>query len=129
MKHSRTLNRREFTAQSALALLSGVTITVSACGGSSSSPASPSPSPAPGPAGANVLASIGANHGHTGEITRAELTAGGAVMLNIRGSADHPHTVQVTAPEVMQVAGGGRVVKTSSNDDGHTHSVTFNGGV
>ena len=51
MSDSNTLNRREFTAKSALALLSGVTITVSGCGGSSSSPSSPSPSPAPGPAG------------------------------------------------------------------------------
>jgi hypothetical protein len=129
MSDSNTLNRREFTAKSALALLSGVTITVSACGGSSSSPSSPSPSPASGSAGTSVIASIGANHGHTGVITRAELTAGGALMLNIQGSADHPHTVQVTAPEVMQIAGGGRVVKTSSNDDGHTHSVAFDGGV
>ena len=33
MKDPEKLNRREFTLQSALAVLSGVTITVSSCGG------------------------------------------------------------------------------------------------
>jgi hypothetical protein len=36
---------------------------------------------------------ISANHGHSAVITGAQLTAGGAVELNIRGTATHAHTV------------------------------------
>jgi len=42
------LSRREFTLQSALALLAGVVITVDGCGGSTTSP-SPRPPPPPPP--------------------------------------------------------------------------------
>ena len=47
MEH-RTLDRREFTLQSAMAILSAATITISGCGGGGSSPA---PAPTPGPTG------------------------------------------------------------------------------
>ena len=121
-------NRREFTAQSALALLSGVTITVNACSGGSSSPSSPTPTPVPnpGPVVNNVNGIVGTNHGHSAVITGVELAAGQALTLNIQGTSGHPHTVSVTASEVGQIAGSARVAKTSSNDDAHTHRVTFN---
>ena len=69
---------------------------------------------------------MSANHGHVATVTSAALQAGGAVSLNIRGSADHDHTVDLTTTEVGQVAGGTRVTKTSSSDAGHVHTVTFN---
>ena len=86
MSDVKRLNRREFTAQSALALLSGVTITVSACGGSSSNPSSPTPTPVPnpGPVVSNVNGIVGTNHGHSAVITDAELAAGQALTLNSR---------------------------------------------
>ena len=114
--------RREFTAQAVLALLAGVTVTVSSCGGSS--PAGPSPPPAGGGGGAS--ATVSANHGHVATITSAQVNAGVGVTLQIRGSADHPHTVSLSGPEVVQIGGGARVSKTSSSDDGHSHEVTFN---
>jgi outer membrane biosynthesis protein TonB len=50
---TRTLDRREFTVETVLAMLSGVTITVSACGGSGpqgpTAEASPTPVPTPQP--------------------------------------------------------------------------------
>jgi hypothetical protein len=119
------IDRREFTLQSAIAILSAATITISGCGGGSSPAPSPSPTPNPNPSG-DAAGSISGNHGHTAVITSAQLTAANAVQLNITGSATHPHTVEVTAAEVAQVAARQRVSKTSSTDDGHTHTVTFN---
>jgi hypothetical protein len=59
-------------------------------------------------------------------ITSAQLTAGGAVSLDISGSAGHPHTVQLSASDVMAIAEGTRVSTTSSNELAHDHVVTFN---
>ena len=133
--HANQWTRREFTVQSALAMLSGVTITLSSCGDSNSSTApsttsTSTPASAPASAG-DIVGAIGANHGHTAVITAAQLTTANAVDLDISGSANHPHTVNLTATEVGQIAGGTRVTKLSSNNDGsgfgsHTHTVTFN---
>ena len=114
--------RRAFTLQSVLALLSGVTITVTACGGGDS-PTSPGPGQT---SGNGVSGSVSANHGHSAVITGAQLSAGNVVTLDIRGTATHPHTVELTVGEVQQIAARQRVVKESSTDDGHRHTVTFN---
>ena len=131
MQKKTVLSRREFTAASALAALSGVAITISACGGSSNSSTSPAPVPTPAPtptpaAGGDVTGSVGSNHGHTAVITAAELTAGTNVVLDIQGTSDHPHTVILDAAEVAMIAGGQEVAKQSSNDMAHAHTVTFN---
>ena len=134
MQKRRTLSRRDFTLASALAALSGVTITISACGGSSSpsasTPSTPTTPPPTGGAGDEV-GSVGTNHGHTAVITAAEVTAGGDVLLDIQGSADHSHGVMLSAAEVMAIAADQRVSKESDNNDGegqgdHSHTVTFN---
>jgi hypothetical protein len=70
--------------------------------------------------------SITSNHGHSARISGAQLTAGGALQLDITGSATHPHTVQLSAGEVMDIAQSRRVSKESSEDTGHSHTVTFN---
>ena len=113
------ITRREFTVESALALLAGVAITVSSCGNDDdSNPTSPTDGGSSG--------TVSANHGHVAAITAAQITAGGALTLDIRGSADHPHTVTLTADEVRQIGAGQRVTKTSSSDSGHNHTITFN---
>ena len=66
------------------------------------------------------------NHGHTATITNADITAGGDVALDITGSANHPHTVSLSAAQVMQIGAGTRVSVASTNDAGHSHIVTFN---
>ncbi len=120
-----SLTRREFNAASVSALFVGMTVWMSGCGSdSASSPASPTPTPTAG--GGDKSGSISANHGHVATVTSAVLQAGGSVTLNIRGSADHNHTVDLSAAEVGQVAGSTRVSKESSNDSSHTHMVTFN---
>lgn len=116
------LDRREFTLAAALAMLSGVTITISGCGGSSS-PGSPTNPPQPS---SDKTGQISANHGHTAVITNAQLTAGGALALDIAGSGGHSHVVSLSAAEVVQIRDGQRVAKESSSEQGHTHTVTFN---
>jgi hypothetical protein len=114
------LDRREFTLAALLAMLSGVTITVSGCG--SSSPSSPTPTPT---SSSDKSGQISANHGHTVVITSAQLTAGGAVVLSLQGGG-HSHSVELSAGEVVQIRDGARVAKESSSSSGHSHTVTFN---
>ena len=126
-----TLSRREFTLEWAMMVLSGVIITVTGC--SDTSPSSPSPAPAPAPSpppaaptpGA-VQGSVSANHGHIATITAAELAGGSDIILQIQGDADHDHSVMLAASDLSQIAGGERVSRESSNDQAHTHFVTFN---
>ncbi|MFI4947114.1 MAG: hypothetical protein ACHP85_27805, partial [Burkholderiales bacterium] len=83
-----TFDRREFTVAAVLAALSGVTITISSCGGSDGSPTgNPNPTPTPTPAAGDKSGSSSGNPGHTAVITAAQLTAGGAVSLDIMGQA------------------------------------------
>ena len=75
--------------------------------------------------------SIANNHGHVATLSSAELTAGNAITLDIRGTADHTHTVPLGAAEVEQIRTGQRVTATSSTDSSptfgpHSHTVTFN---
>jgi hypothetical protein len=122
------IGRREFTRQGVIALLSTATITLVDCGGDSSPAPSPSPPPGGGGGGGggDVSGTISGNHGHTAVITAAQITAADSVSLDIRGTADHPHTVSLTAAEVGMIGSGQRVSTNSSSDDGHTHTVTFN---
>ena len=114
------LSRREFTVESVLAILAGVTITIAGCGGSSDSPSGPTPT------SGDVNGSISANHGHVATVTAAQVTSAGAVALDIRGQADHPHTVQLSADEITRIGARTQVAKTSTTDAGHSHIVTFN---
>ena len=52
--------------------------------------------------------------------------AGGALQLDITGSATHPHTVQLSAGDIGDIAEGRRVSRGSLMNDGHSHTVTFN---
>ena len=59
-------------------------------------------------------------------ITAAQFTAGQAITLTLLGAATHTHTVALSQAELTQISGGTRVQKTSSTDNTHTHTVTFN---
>jgi hypothetical protein len=118
------LDRREFSLAAALAVLSGVSITVSACGGGYSSPTTPTPTPAP--TSGDKIGQISANHGHVAVITGAQLTSPTDINLDITGTAGHTHHVPLSAAEIGQIAANTRVTKTSTTDSGHNHDVTFN---
>lgn len=124
---NRNMPRREFTVQSALAVLGGVAITITGCN-DSDGPASPTPAPsAPPPAArGDETGVVSANHGHVAVITGAQLTSANALALDITGSSNHPHRVEITASELSGIASGQRVSKLSTTDFGHNHTVTFN---
>jgi hypothetical protein len=127
---NRDFSRREFTAASVMALLAGVTVTISACGGGSSPSGptpnpTPTPTPTPAPSG-DKTGVVSANHGHVAVVTAAQITMAGSVSLDIHGMADHTHTVELSAAEVQQIGAGAKVAKISSNTLSHDHTVTFN---
>ena len=129
MKQERLLDRREFTAEAALAALAGVVITVSGCGGGGGGYSSPSSPSTPSPAGGNSSdksGTISSNHGHLAVVTGAQLIVGGAVQLDIRGSADHTHVVTLAADAIQAIQAGRPAVTDSTSSTGHVHSVTFN---
>jgi hypothetical protein len=59
-------------------------------------------------------------------ITAAQLTAGNAITVTLTGAATHTHTVALSQAELSQINAGTRVQKTSSTDNAHSHTVTFN---
>jgi len=124
MAFDETWDRRQFTRASVLALLSGVAITVSDCSSYGGSPTSPSGG-GDGNSG-DEEGVISANHGHRAVITDVQLKAGNGVTLDIQGTANHPHTVELTAQQIQAIADGQRVSQLSSTDQAHSHTVTFN---
>jgi len=120
------LDRREFTLAAILAMLSGVTITISGCGGGSSSPTTSTPPTTQPPAAGDKVATISANHGHTATITAAQLTAGGDLTVQLTEGSGHTHSVGLTGAEIVQIRDNQRVSKESSSNSGHSHTVTFN---
>ena len=79
-----------------------------------------------GPSGQGEVGTISVNHGHTVTITTAQITAGGALSVDIRGTADHPHTISLTAAQVVSIGQNQQVSVVSTTDDLHNHTVTFN---
>jgi hypothetical protein len=112
------IGRREFTLQSALAILAGVVITVDGCG-SKSTPTTPAP------VVTDVNGVIAGNHGHTAGVTAARITTGSAFTLDIQGTATHPHTVDLSQAELSSLKSRQAVTKDSTNVNSHTHSITF----
>jgi hypothetical protein len=121
---SRTLTRREFTLDAALAVLAGCVITISdACGSSTS----PTPAPA---APTDINGAISANHNHVALITAAQITAGNAIVLSIQGTAAHNHTVAISQADLTALRNRQTVSRESSTDlsntfGNHSHTVTF----
>ena len=126
-------DRRHISALAALALLGGPAIAIVGCGGgggSSPSPTSTPPPATPPPAAScpqgNACGQVSVDPQHHAEITAAQLGAGGALTLDIRGSATHTHTVELTGAEVVAIRERQRVEKVSSTTLSHDHLVTFN---
>ena len=112
------VTRREFTVQSALAILSSVVITVSGCD-DDSTPTSPTPS--------DVQGNVAANHPepHVVTVSGAQITAGNAVTLTLTGTSTHTHTVELTQSDLGTLRNRQPVTKTSTTDTFHSHGVTF----
>jgi hypothetical protein len=72
--------------------------------------------------GTNVI--IGTNHGHAMTVSKADVTAGVDKLYDLQGVSPHPHTVTITAADFTMLQANTMIIKTSSNDAGHTHSIT-----
>ena len=113
------LDRRHFTRTALMTMLAGVTVTVWGC---SKNPSSPSN---------GRTGDVIGNHGHQAVITNAQLAGNNGIILDIRGTADHPHSVELTVAELNQISAGQRLGKNSSTDPSstvgtHNHLVQFN---
>ncbi len=111
-------------------LIAVPTYTLVNCSSSDDSSDGPDPDPDPnGNAIANCLdngtvSSISANHGHTLSVSRNDIEAGVEKMYSIQGSSGHDHMVTITADDFVDLQGNNNITVNSTNDDGHTHSVT-----
>ena len=69
---------------------------------------------------------------HIAVISAAQLSAGTALTINIKGQAFHSHTLSLTDTQVRLIAAGCRVLQISSTDThssgsgAHSHTVAFN---
>jgi hypothetical protein len=103
-----------------LAFAFAVGVTVAGCGDDDNgSPTSPSPT---NQAATGVVAN---NHGHVATVAAADVSTGRAVTLDIRGTADHAHTLELTNDDVVRLQTRQRVERDSSPNNSHTHRVTF----
>jgi hypothetical protein len=118
MKDRDTIDRRAFTRQSLMAMLAGVTITLSGCG-DDDDPNGPTP--------ASETGDISANHGHTAVVTGAQLTGNATIVVDFQGAANHTHTLELTIAELTQIRNQTRLVKDTTVTNAHSHTVTFNG--
>ncbi len=67
---------------------------------------------------------IGSNHGHTINVTMADVSAGVDKTYDISGTS-HLHMVTITAAQFAMLAANTQVSLTSTTGTGHTHSVTI----
>ena len=118
MSDENFLTRREFTLESALAILSAATITITGCGDDDG--------PDSGPSGQGEVGSISANHGHSVSISAAQITAGGALNLQLSSGNGHTHTIDLTAAQVVAIGQNQQVSVVSTTNEAHNHTVTFN---
>src|SRR5262245_60441494 len=117
MAQSRGMDRREFAEKALMAMLAGVTVTITGC--KSGNPVEATPPP---PDRAGVIAN---NHGHVATITAVQQMAGGNVSISIQGTASHNHVLELSAAEVSTIKSGLQVTKSSLMTNNHMHTITF----
>jgi len=121
------IDRRAFNVAWAYALLGGAAITIAGCGGSDSPTTPTNNNTTPPPAAAtDKEGTVSNNHGHRALITAAQLTAGGALEINIESTGTHGHMLTLDPSDILNIRNGQRVSKTTSSTNSHTHTVTFN---
>lgn len=109
--------RRQFL-HSTLSIAGGALILI-AC---EDDPGNPSPDSGTPP---EVLASIGANHGHVLVVSSADLVAAVEKTYDITGSAGHAHSVTLTADDFETIRASGTLTRQSTTGSAHSHPITF----
>jgi hypothetical protein len=114
-------DRRMRAGRMVLAFVLAAGLSAAGCGDDDNgSPTSPSPT------SQGATAVISNNHGHVAVVTGADVSAGRAITIDIRGSADHSHMLDLTNDDVVRLQARQRVDKDASTNNSHTHRVTFN---
>jgi hypothetical protein len=67
---------------------------------------------------------IASNHGHVLLVDKADVSAGAAKTYDIMGSADHTHSVTVSAANFTQLTGNHAISVQTTVTNAHQHSVT-----
>jgi len=89
----------------------------------------PGPTPTPAPMACRTISDSSTSdfgHVHSYTLTAAAQEAAAPISLTLNCAGGHKHTVNLSGAELSSVCAGGMVVKESSFDAGHTHSVMFN---
>ena len=73
----------------------------------------------------NFTISISGNHGHVLNITMDDVNAGIKKIYDIKGTSNHPHTIDLTAINFDDLKNGKQISVTSSTDSDHDHTVTI----
>ena len=121
------MNRKTFLKKTAGAMLVAVpAYSFLACSSSDNGSDTPIPDPS---AGADCIANgtaatIGGNHGHTITVSKADVQAAVDKTYAIQGSSGHGHNCTLTAANFNSLKSKTAISVTSTNDDGHTHSVS-----
>lgn len=115
-----TISRKMFLVQ---LVGSGWVLGSAGCGGGGGD-AAPAPAPAPAGGGGGCSATITDNHGHVLTISAADLNSAVAMTYDIRGSADHTHSVTFSAAQLAQLKAGTTVAVSSTTAFSHDHSIS-----
>jgi hypothetical protein len=70
-----------------------------------------------------TTATITNNHGHTINVSMADVDAAVDKTYDISGSSSHPHMVTITAAQFATLKGNTAVSFVSTSGGGHTHNV------
>jgi hypothetical protein len=110
------LDRKEF-----LTGIAGVTVTliVTACGGDDSG--NGGTGAGDGNCSDDIDVAITSNHGHDMRIAFADFDAGQSKTYSIKGTADHDHSVTLSAQDFTDLKAGKTITKESTNNGGHSH--------
>lgn len=80
-----------------------------------------------GPSGSGgAVGEIQNNHGHTAIVTAQQLADGRQITLDMRGSADHSHSLEISDDNMRRLQRRERVEVDSTLQNGHRHRVNFN---
>ena len=101
--------------------IAGVTVTlfVTGCGGDGSDGGSTGGGD--GNCTDDIDVAITSNHGHSFTVLNADFDSGQSKTYSIRGTADHDHSLTLTAQDFTDLKAGKKITKESTNSGGHSH--------
>lgn len=121
------MDRKTFLKKTASTIIIGIpAYSILSC--SSGGDDSPNPNPNPNP-NSDCLANgtntaIGANHGHTLSVSKADVEAGVQKTYSIQGSSPHNHEVTLSASHFSSLKSNQQITVSSTSADAHSHSIT-----